>query len=72
MKPSIQEYAKRLRLPYLKNNHELLVSESMDKQHSYEQFLTAVLETELIERDKNGECKIKCVSSKKELTHFFI
>jgi DNA replication protein DnaC len=54
MKPSIQEYAKRLRLPYLKNNHELLVSESMDKQHSYEQFLTAVLETELIERDKNA------------------
>jgi len=54
MDTSIQILAKQLKLPYIKNNYELAINESMDKQYSYEQFLNMILQNELTERDKNS------------------
>jgi len=54
MKSSIEVLAKQLKLAYIKNNYELAISESMDKQHSYEKFLSTILQNEVTEREKNS------------------
>lgn len=50
----IQKLAKRLRLPYIKNNYQEAINESLDKQFSYEQFLKYILIKENEARDRNG------------------
>ena len=50
----IQKLAKRLRLPYIKNNYQEAINESLDKQFSYEQFLNYILIKENEARDRNG------------------
>jgi DNA replication protein DnaC len=50
----IQKLAKRLRLPYIKNNYQEAINESLDKQFSYEQFLKYILIKENEVRDRNG------------------
>lgn len=50
----IQKLAHRLQLPYIKNQYLESINESMDKQHSYEDFLKLLLENEVILRNKNG------------------
>ena len=50
----IQRLAHRLHLPYIKNQYLEAINESMDKQHSYENFLELVLLNEVALRDKNG------------------
>ena len=50
----IQKLAHRLQLPYIKNQYLETINESMDNQHSYEEFLKLLLENEVILRNKNG------------------
>lgn len=50
----IIKLAHRLRLPYIKNYYLEAISESMDKQFSYEQFLEYILSKENEARDVNG------------------
>ena len=50
----IQKLAHRLQLPYIKNQYLETINESMDNQHSYEDFLKLILENEVMLRNKNG------------------
>lgn len=50
----IQKLAHRLQLPYIKNQYLETINESMDNQHSYEDFLRLILENEVMLRNKNG------------------
>lgn len=50
----IQKLAHRLQLPYIKNQYLETINESMNNQHSYEEFLKLILENEVILRNKNG------------------
>lgn len=50
----IQKLAHRLQLPYIKNQYLETINESMNNQHSYEEFLKLLLENEVMLRDKNG------------------
>jgi len=50
----IQKLAHRLQLPYIKNKYLETINESMDNQHSYEDFLKLILENEVMLRNKNG------------------
>ena len=50
----IEQYASKLRLPFTKNSYRDAISDSMDKQHSYEQFLLNLLENEINIRNQNG------------------
>lgn len=51
---SIHQMANILHLPFIKNNYEEIINESMDKQHSYEQFLESILSGEIEARSQNG------------------
>ena len=50
----IQKLAHRLQLPHIKNQYLETINESMDNQHSYEDFLKLILENEVMLRNKNG------------------
>lgn len=50
----IEKLAHQLRLPNTKKHYEDLISESMNKQYSYEAFLKLILESELFQRKQNG------------------
>jgi DNA replication protein DnaC len=50
----IEKLSYKLRLPYIKNNYLEVISESMDNQCSYEQFLVSILTKEVEARDQNG------------------
>ncbi|HHX67960.1 MAG TPA: ATP-binding protein [Gallicola sp.] len=51
---NIEKLAYKLHLPFTRNNYQECISESMDKQHSYEQFLESILEGEFNLRSQNG------------------
>lgn len=51
---TITQLANKLYLPYIKNNYEDIINDSLDKQHSYEQFLENVLSGEIDNRNQNG------------------
>ena len=51
---NINQMANKLHLPYIKNNYEEIIYESLGKQHSYEQFLESVLSGEIDNRNQNG------------------
>lgn len=50
----IIQLARKLHLPYIKNNYLDAIEESMDRQYSYEQFLELVLKYEVEGRNKNS------------------
>jgi DNA replication protein DnaC len=50
----IEKLAFRLKLSHIRNNYSTSISEAMDKQASYEEFLKIILTNELIARENNG------------------
>jgi len=51
---NIEKMAHRLRLPYIKNNYLETINDSMNKQHSYQDFLENILAEETEQRNANG------------------
>jgi DNA replication protein DnaC len=51
---AIEKLAYKLHLPYTRNSYQEAISESMDKQYSYERFLELILEGEVNLRSQNG------------------
>ena len=51
---SIKQQANFLLLPYIRDNHELIISESKNKDYSYEQFLSELLAGEVEQRKQNS------------------
>ncbi|NLE04421.1 MAG: ATP-binding protein [Crenarchaeota archaeon] len=51
---AIEKLAYKLHLPYTRNRYLEAISESMDKQYSYERFLELILEGEVNLRSQNG------------------
>ena len=51
---TISELAKKLQLPYVRDNHEILISDAEKSKPSYEKFLTDFLEYEFNKRMENG------------------
>lgn len=51
---NIQQLANKLHLPYTRSSYMEAINESMDKQHSYEQFLESLLNHEIDLRKQNG------------------
>lgn len=49
-----EKLAYKLHLPYTRNRYLEAISESMDKQYSYERFLELILEGEVNLRSQNG------------------
>lgn len=50
----IERYAAKLMLPFTRNNYNVLIQQSMDKQSSYQDFLELVLESEMTQRIQNS------------------
>ena len=50
----IRDMAYELKLPYIKENHQLLIEEAMQTRMDYKEFLTRFLESELQLRKENG------------------
>jgi DNA replication protein DnaC len=51
---AIEKLAYKLHLPYTRQNYQEAISESMDRQYSYERFLELILEGEVNLRSQNG------------------
>jgi DNA replication protein DnaC len=51
---AIEKLAYNLHLPYTRQNYQEAISESMDRQYSYERFLELILEGEVNLRSQNG------------------
>ena len=51
---NIEKMAHGLRLPYIKNNYLETINDSMNKQHSYQDFLENILAEETEQRNANG------------------
>ena len=51
---TIEEIASELKLPYTRNNSQMLIEEAKHTQMSYEEFLTRLLESEYELRRENG------------------
>lgn len=51
---TITEMAHQLKLPNIKNNHEMILNEATHTQMSYKDFLSNLLENELLLRKENG------------------
>lgn len=51
---TIEKMAQRLKLSYIKNAYQEAISEAMDKNLSYEDFLKLILTSELKVRENNG------------------
>jgi len=51
---NIEKMAHRLRLPYIKNHYLETINDSMNKQHSYQDFLENILAEETEQRNANG------------------
>ncbi len=50
----IEKMAFKLKLSHIKNNYKTSINEAMDRQASYEEFLTILLSNELEVRENNG------------------
>ena len=51
---TIEKLAQRLKLSFIKNNYLEVINDSMDKQHSYQDFLENLLTEEVSMRNDNG------------------
>ena len=51
---TIEEIASELKLPYTRNNSQMLIEEAKHTQMSYEEFLTRLLESEFELRRENS------------------
>ena len=50
----IEKMAHKLKLSHIKNNYSASISEAMDKNASYEEFLKIILSNEIAMRESNG------------------
>lgn len=48
----IEAYAKRLRLPYIRNNYRELIADARENHPDYEKFLEEILKGETMSRTK--------------------
>ena len=50
----IEQLAHKLKLSHIKNDYKISISEAMDKNASYEEFLKIILKNEVNVRENNG------------------
>ncbi len=61
---NIEAYAKRLRLPFIRQNYKELAAQAREDHLDYEEFLEKVLKGETISRNEN------CIQKRIQLAHF--
>ena len=60
----IEVYAKRLRLPFIRNNYRDLIADARENKPDYAEFLEEILKGETMSRNEN------CIQKRLQLAHF--